>query len=73
MGIKELQLKWLQDQAKNDCNIPEIGRSEQMPSGQVEKADVKIYFNPADKKYFYPVEKNISFQKNINFQVSHKI
>ena len=65
MGIKDLQLKWLQDQAKNDCNIPEIERSEeQMPSGQVGKADVKIYFHPADKIYFYLAAKIFLFRKN---------
>ena len=52
-GYKRIAIEVIaRDEAKNDCNIPEIEITEQLPSGrQVEKADVKIYFYPADQLF----------------------
>ena len=61
-GYKRIAIEVIaRDEAKNDCNIPEIEITEQLPSGrrQVEQADVKIYFYPTDK--LFPVRKKINF------------
>ena len=68
-GYKRIAIEVIaRDEAKNDCNIPEIEITEQLPSGrrQVEQADVKIYFYPTDKLFpvrkknkLFPVRKNI--------------
>ena len=73
-GYKRIAIEVIaRDEAKNDCNIPEIEITEQLPSGrrQVEQADVKIYFYPTDK-LFSVRKKYISFRRTNHFR-SEKI
>ena len=86
-GYKRIAIEVIaRDEAKNDCNIPEIEITEQLSSGrQVEQADVKIYFHLTDKLfpsngqiisgeeiYCYSTDKLFLVRKKLNFSPMDK-